>query len=95
MSLCYIGTEKKCTSYGGRCHNLKNGKETSEVKIQGMVKKDALGKVNRIKEISRREQDGLMICTHCPDRTPPVPLRPHRAPTACKPRKPSAWSRRS
>ena len=33
----------------------------SPVKIQRKVQQDALGKVNRIKEISRREQDGLKI----------------------------------
>ena len=31
------------------------------VKIQRKVQQDALGKVNRMKEISRREQDGLKI----------------------------------
>ena len=31
------------------------------VKIQRKVQQDALGKVNRIKEISRREYDGLKI----------------------------------
>ena len=51
---------------GGRCHNLKNGRKP--VKIQRKVQQDALGKVNRIKEISRREQDGsksmltLLMC---------------------------------
>ena len=31
------------------------------VKIQRKIKEDALGKVNLIKEISRREYDGLKI----------------------------------
>ena len=36
-------------------NNLKNGRKP--VKLQ----KDALGKVNRVKEISRRGKDGLKI----------------------------------
>ena len=31
------------------------------VKIQRKVQQDALGKVNRVKEIRRREKDGLKI----------------------------------
>ena len=38
---------------GGRCQNLKNGRKP--VKIQRKVRQDALGKVNRIKEIGGRE----------------------------------------
>ena len=44
----------------GRCHNLKNGKEASEVTGR-KIQQDALGKVNSVKEIRRRENDGLKI----------------------------------
>ena len=40
-------------------NNLKNGRKP--VKIQKKVQQDALGKVNRVKEIRRREYDGLNI----------------------------------
>ena len=40
-------------------NNLKNGRKP--VKIQRKVQQDALGKVNRVKEIRRRGKDGLTI----------------------------------
>ena len=40
--------------------NDKNGKEASQ-ETEGKSSLDALGKVNRIKEIRRREKDGLKI----------------------------------
>ena len=45
---------------GGRCHNLKKGKEALKMarKIQRKVQQDALGKINMKREISRRENDG-------------------------------------
>ena len=42
-----------------RCDNVKNGKEASEAAEKNQ--QDALGKVNRVKEIKRREKDGLKI----------------------------------
>ena len=41
-------------------NNLKNGKEAS-LSHRRKVKQDALGKVNRVKEIRRRGKDGLKI----------------------------------
>ena len=41
------------TSPGGRCQNKKIAKKP--VKIQRKIQQDALGKIKRIKEISRRE----------------------------------------
>ena len=43
-----------------RCHNVKNGKEASEV-TEGKSCRMCWGKVNRVKEIRRIEKDGLKI----------------------------------
>ena len=40
-------------------NNLKNGRKP--VKLQRKVQQDALGKVNKVKEIRRRGEDGLKI----------------------------------
>ena len=45
-----------------RCHNVKNGKEARFYRSK--IQQDALGKVNRAKEIRRRENYNLLSQLH-------------------------------
>ena len=50
-----------------RCHNVKNGKKVWSYRRK--IQQDALGKVDRVKEIRRREKNGLKRICCCFDVT--------------------------